>query len=923
MAGKVADTNYMTKNIEYDNSSSAQATNTNLLSWTHTIGTGNNRMLIVGIVLKDNSTSRMNVKTVKFGNEDMMYLSDSSVIAGTSGEFLKTMLYFLPNPSCGISETSISTVGKCCGISAGGTSLKNVYQGIPEAVATNGIDDATATELTTYINTFSENAWVIDVACSSARMANLSTLDTKREERWKEVSTEIHSNTSSTKMVSQIGRNSVSYSSSVPGRMALSCAAFAPVNNNLQVTIAYDLNSTEQNFAVNRLERTLLQLAMNPIKMDISKSEGKECIIIRVEEDPNIKKEGFRILKEGESYIIKAVDQSGAMYGILEISEKILINGLSSITEEHVDARFPFRAIKHNTPWSSYRIDLVFDQHYDTMKDIAYWESFINMMAENRYNTLTIWTQHPFPYLIRPINFPKATPFSDDELTEWKYLYTNIFRMCKERGIEVYIINWNIFVSEGFRKNYDMNARTDAMGFFGDGYTTPQIEKYTRECVTQMLNEYPDLTGFGFTQGEFMGGMTPEQREEWTLNTIVEGAKAANRPVKLIYRLPLSAGKGSGGSMSKDIEVLTRNSIESIEGVVSPIETETKFNWSHAYSSTKLIQVHGGGISSTLWEPNPTKYRMNWMIRNEDFFTLRWGQPDFIREHIKNNGQSYVGGYYIGSECCYPAFNYFDIQKEYKNRINYAFQRQWLLYMTWGRLIYSDNTPDESFELAFDQRYGKGIGRNLLNAYKRASEFPKLFGSYIFSTWDFTSYAEGFISQLVGEGYDDGHSPFLSLVELMDHKVLNSDYLSIKDYVRYIADIESIPLDKITPLQLADTLERNASEALNYIKDISSINPALEEEIGDVKAWSYLSYYFGDKLRAGVALENYSVTKNIGEKNKAIYYINLAKTHWENLVQVTKQRYKPTRLIHIGEDFSWQDYLIEIQRDIYVAENYI
>ncbi len=38
-----------------------------------------------------------------------------------------------------------------------------------------------------------------------------------------------------------------------------------------------------------------------------------------------------------------------------------------------------------------------------------------------------------------------------------------------------------------------------------------------------MLDEYPDLTGIGLTLGEGMGGMTPQQRESWIKETIIDG----------------------------------------------------------------------------------------------------------------------------------------------------------------------------------------------------------------------------------------------------------------------------------------------------------------------------------------------------------------------------------------------------------------
>jgi hypothetical protein len=57
--------------------------------------------------------------------------------------------------------------------------------------------------------------------------------------------------------------------------------------------------------------------------------------------------------------------------------------------------------------------------------------------------------------------------------------------------------------------------------YFVNGDTAEIIKRYTRECVTQMLEEYPGLTGMGLTLGEGMGGMTPQQREEWMRATII------------------------------------------------------------------------------------------------------------------------------------------------------------------------------------------------------------------------------------------------------------------------------------------------------------------------------------------------------------------------------------------------------------------
>lgn len=43
----------------------------------------------------------------------------------------------------------------------------------------------------------------------------------------------------------------------------------------------------------------------------------------------------------------------------------------------------------------------------------------------------------------------------------------------------------------------------------------------------------------------------------------------------------------------------------------------------------------------------------------------------------------------------------------------YAFEKLWLFYKVWGRLLYQPDASDEIFSSAFDSRYGQGIGENL------------------------------------------------------------------------------------------------------------------------------------------------------------------------------------------------------------------
>ena len=690
------------------------------------------------------------------------------------------------------------------------------------------------------------------------------------------------------------------------------------------INLVYDTHSVQQDFGVMRLSQSLKAAGYSPVLADQTEATGNDEIRVTIlSSEEGIQNEGFS-LSHGDSGIeIGAVDESGAMYGLLELADMIDIHGLDKVPEKTVNARFPFRAIKFNIPWGSYRRNESLQMHKETVRDLEYWESFLDMMAENRFNSLTLWSLHPFSYMIRPTNFPLACEFDDAELKEWQDFWRSLFQMAKDRGIETYLVNWNIFVSEGFIENYAPNANSNLGTHFQDSNNDPVIERYTKECVTQVIDEYPNLTGLGISLGEGMHDMDAVQREEWIMRTFVAGMAEARRKIKFIHRVPFTAKANDPGSTDRATETMTREAIESLE-VIKPVWVEIKFNWSHAHSTPDLVQVHGGSISDAYWNPLPTNYAVTWMIRNEDFFILRWGEPDFIREHIAQNGQSYVGGYFVGSECYIPAKEYTHVPGHDHINWTYTWERQWLYYKQWGRLLYDPETSDDVFAIDFDNRYGKGVGSKMVEAYKLASRMPLRFASYVFNTWDFTMYAEGMLvaAYYKESGYNDEESPFLSLEELMDFNVLDPDYLSIREFVESV-ESGSVEDAMVTPLELADELQQSAEKALSIVKEIPAENPTLECELLDVQAWCCYGLYFAEKLRAAVALETFRITGDPGKKEEAVALINGAKTHYQQLVDITKQHHQPVPLIHTGETkFHWEAYLDQVDRDISVAENY-
>lgn len=682
-------------------------------------------------------------------------------------------------------------------------------------------------------------------------------------------------------------------------------------NNASHITVGIIHKTDETIYALEKMEAELNKKGIN-VKFK-NKIQYNNDLNIIFEERTVAGAEDYRIEKHSGRTDLVAGTPIGAMYGILTVTDYIKAHGsMKGLPEGEVKAALPFRAIKFNLPWFSYRRGENLQLHYETCRDTLFWEGFLDMMAENKFNALTLWNLHPFIFMVKPTNFPEASPFSDEEMGQWKKFWNKLFAMAKQRGIETYVVNWNIFVSEEFSKNYGVAEYSREWGFWGSGDTSKVIQKYTRELVTQTINEYPDLTGIGITLGERMGDMTVEERRRWIDRTIIKGMQDANRKAKLIYRAPLSAGTGSEGSTSKSTEILTRDALEKLSGIETPVWVEFKYNWSHGHSSPKLSIVHGGKLTDTYWNPEPKNYTVIWTVRNEDFFVLRWCRPDFIREFMKNNtGNSYNGGCIIGSECYIPAKDYLS-KPEYA--CQYAWQRQWLFYKAWGNLLYNPQQNNNFLVDAINSEFAVQNGEKILEAWQNASATAHHIASFYQGTWDGALYTEGFSSWR-----DGGAAKFIRVDQLINRPTLDSLMINIQQFVELN---EKVPDSIITPYEVADMAEENAQITLRILTEIEhdSLTVTLKMELNDMKTWAYLGLYFANKVRGATAYAKFLKTGDKEFQTDAVIFLEKALKHWKDVVEHVEIYNRPTIPYMFDEQFSWRKQTVEAERDVAIVK---
>jgi hypothetical protein len=206
------------------------------LSWTHVLGSGSSRAVVIAVGEADSVASPDQyavVTSVTFNGVYATPVPNSVVYGGTSG-MVQTQLFYLLEPelpAAGTYTIQVNLAGSIAGISAGAVSLIGVSQGPPEAVVT-GKNTSGADLLSTSITTLTNNAWVVDVL-EDGDTAVL-TANSGQTLAW-QAEAKLGTGGSSTKVVPTAGATTLGWSGSA-NRLTQSLAAFPPATATIPAT---------------------------------------------------------------------------------------------------------------------------------------------------------------------------------------------------------------------------------------------------------------------------------------------------------------------------------------------------------------------------------------------------------------------------------------------------------------------------------------------------------------------------------------------------------------------------------------------------------------------------------------------------------------------------------------------------------------
>ncbi len=647
--------------------------------------------------------------------------------------------------------------------------------------------------------------------------------------------------------------------------------------------------------------------------------------------DFELKAEGFCIKKDKRAKIwVIGADDPGLMYGVLELAEQVGLYGFDGIKETEQNPYMPTRGVKFNIPLDV-RTPTYTDpseacqQNMLEMWSMDFWTEYIDELARNRYNLISLWNLHAFPSMIKVPEYPDVALNDVYRTTspvevyypvgngvKYPKLYNNrelikhitieekirfwqkVMRYAKERNVKIYLMQWNIF-DWGIDGKYGITEAID----------NPVTKDYFRKSVKQMLLTYPDLAGIGITVGENMINQLADVKEAWAFETYGKGILDAlelfpDRKLTFVHRLHEGQIKNIESHFAPLIENKNVDFIFSFKYAEAHIMSSTN----QPYCKEFVKEIKG---KKTLWT-----------LRNDDNYYFRWGGTGFLREFIKNIPYDVSEGFYYGSDGNIWGREY--LAKNPKSPRELEVKKHWYHMMGMGRLGYNPDLADQRFADILHYRFPEIDGKLLFTAWQEASMIYPVTTGFHWGPADFSWYIEACRSR-------NGH-PTASIDGLGIHHVEQfiqqpvhpgTNNQTIPEYVEMIAKGENSELT--TPLEISNQLHNHSDKALEIIFGFNQFeNEELANTVEDIKSISFLGKYYAHKISGTTYVALYRKTKNKDDQAKAIRELEMALDYWKKYTRNAMIQYiNPMWMNRVGMA-DWVKFTEYAEKDIEIAK---
>jgi len=624
-------------------------------------------------------------------------------------------------------------------------------------------------------------------------------------------------------------------------------------------------------------------------------------------------KEGFAINSSSGNIIIAGADNSGALYGCLELADELRANhilpkNISMVDQPEMVLRGACIGIQkpellpgrgtYEYPYTP--------ENFPWFYDKALWLRYLDSLAQNRMNSLYLWSGHPFASLVKVKDYPYALEVDEATYEKNVEMYNFLTREADKRGIWIIQGFYNIIVSKPFAERNHMKTQDR------NRHIIPIIADYTRKSIAAFVEKYPNV-GLLVTLGEAMQGVGQDDID-WFTKTIIPGVKDGLKALGRTDEPPivLRAHDTDAPSDMKYAKPLYKN-----------LYTMAKYNG----EALTTYQPHGpwADLHRTLSHLGGVEIENVHILANLEPF--RYGSDDFIQKCVLAMHNIYgSNGLHI-----YPQASYWDwpYTADKTSPRLLEMDRDWIWYKEWSRYAWNCHR-DRSGEVKYwsrqlAERYGcdEEHGRDILEAYEQSGEIsPQILRRFGITDGNRQTMTLGMLmSQLVDpEKY--GLFSLLYNSEGPEGEML-SEYAAKEWY--HQAHTGETPVKVMNDIVVEGG---NAVAAINKAENgISQNNEEFERIKNDMNCYNAMANSYSHKVNAALWVLRYKYSNNIGDLEKALPELQTSLDYYQQLVNLTKNTYlyansmqTKQRKIPVGgndgKNKTWAELLPYYQREL-------
>jgi hypothetical protein len=662
---------------------------------------------------------------------------------------------------------------------------------------------------------------------------------------------------------------------------------FMPLHAEAIRIATSEMSAPRIDFGVTRLAESLRAAGLetsigsdgNGARIIVGKqdSDGLRALLVgrsMTSADEPLKPEGFILVtsKSNEIAVIGA-DDSGVLYGCLELASRVKrANGVPQL-DRFSDAPemklrgacigmqktsiLPGRHV-YEYPYTPESFPFFYDQEH--------WREYLDMLVENRMNTLYLWNGQPFASLVKLPDYPYALEVPEEVFERNVRMYRWLAAEADRRGIWLVQMFYNIILSKPFAEHHGLKTQLAA--------PHPIAADYTRKSIAEFVRQYPNV-GLLVCLGEALQDLNGQV--EWCTEVILPGVKDGMKAAGLKEEPPVVIR-----AHATNPKVVMPAALK----VYKNLYTMAKFN----------------GESLTTWEPRGVWQETHQMLAGlgtthvvnvhilANLEPFRYGAVRFIKKSVEaSRDRLGAGGLHL-----YPLtyWNWPDAPDVTSTALK-QIDRDWIWFEAWARYAWKADREESADEDYWVDRIATQFGdkeaaRHVLAAYNAAGECaPRLLRRFGITEGNRQTLALGMTLEQLTD--PEKYRPYPEL-----WKSQSPPGERLQEY----ADREwrKEPHAGETPPQIVDEVLAYSAEAVTNIDAAMPLArenlPELERVRNDVYCIRAMSLNYAAKVNAALAVLRYRHSGELDDLVKAEAFLAESLEHYRTLVRLTSSTYR-------------------------------